>query len=272
MERMNLKQIQGESLMILKDVHDFCTANHIRYSLAYGSLIGAIRHQGFIPWDDDIDIMMPRPDYEKFCHSYSSNKYELVSSYNHHSYLAFSRVCEMSKTHAECFVPWCDIQTGIWIDIFPLDGAEVIKKNFNNRYKRANLLWRLIYLERGAKCRFSKTLSIAQTCKLAAKKILFINGILLKSHLKNFNILIQQYSWERNGKWCQMSCCDNGDNEYNLASDFNDIIMTPFENYYFCIIKTYDKVLRSQYGNYMEMPPENKRKPKLSENSFFYKT
>ena len=70
MREMALKEIQQVSLDILKDVHQFCINNGIHYSLCYGTLLGAIRHNGFIPWDDDIDIMMPRPDYDRFVNTY----------------------------------------------------------------------------------------------------------------------------------------------------------------------------------------------------------
>ena len=69
MREMSLREIQLFSLEIMKDVHSFCINNDIRYSLIGGTLIGAMRNKGFIPWDDDIDICMPRPDYERFCHS-----------------------------------------------------------------------------------------------------------------------------------------------------------------------------------------------------------
>ena len=176
MQKMRLKDIQSVSLEVLKDVHDFCITNDIRYSLAYGTLIGAVRHQGFIPWDDDIDIFMPRPDYEKFCKIYPSEKYKLISSYDQDSYLAFSRVCEMDKTLVKEFVPWCKCDTGVWIDVFPLDGAEENKEEWDARYREATKMWQLVYLNRGARNKFSHDLSFIQIIKLLAKKILFFNG------------------------------------------------------------------------------------------------
>ena len=67
MKELTLKEIQGVGLDILKDVHEFCCNHHIKYSIFYGTLIGAVRHKGFIPWDDDIDIIIPRDDFNKFC-------------------------------------------------------------------------------------------------------------------------------------------------------------------------------------------------------------
>lgn len=271
MKKMNLKDIQSVSLEILKDVHDFCCAQDIRYSLAYGTLIGAVRHQGFIPWDDDIDIFMPRPDYEKFCKTYTSEKYKLISSYDKDSYLAFSRVCEMNQTLVREFVPWCKCDTGVWIDIFPLDGAEDDKTEWDARYKEATKLWQLVYLNRGARNKFSFNLSMIQMFKLLAKKILFTNGIFLEKNLLKFNEIIQRKRFEDCKHWGQLTCCDNGSNEYNLTSVFNHIMMTKFEHYKFCIIKDYDSVLRTQYGNYMQLPPEEKRIPKQTDMVFYWK-
>ena len=70
MKEMTIQEIQQVTLEILKDVHEFCVDNNIRYSLSGGTLLGAIRHNGFIPWDDDADIQLPRPDYDRFIRTY----------------------------------------------------------------------------------------------------------------------------------------------------------------------------------------------------------
>lgn len=271
MERMSLKDIQNVSLEILKDVHDFCVNNNIRYSLAYGTLIGAVRHQGFIPWDDDIDIFMPRPDYERFCKLYKSGTYKLISSYDKDSYLAFSRVCEMEKTMVVEFVPWANQDTGVWIDIFPLDGAEENKQEFDARYIEARKLWRLVYMNRGARKSFSSGLTLVQIAKLIVKKVLWANGVFLKKNLHKFNNIIQKYRFEECKHWGQMTCCDNGTDEYNLTAAFDDIVLANFEQYEFCIIKDYDAVLKSQYNDYMQLPPIEKRIPKQSDIVFYWK-
>ena len=92
MRKMTLDEIQAVNLEIMKEIHVFCVNNHINYSLAYGSLIGAIRHKGFIPWDDDIDIMMPHQDYELFSKTFKSSKgYELLSVYSNETYVNYTR-------------------------------------------------------------------------------------------------------------------------------------------------------------------------------------
>ena len=72
MKRLTHEQIQRHLLLILQDVDAWCRRHGIRYSLAYGTLLGAVRHKGFIPWDDDVDLLMPRPDFERFVAGYGA--------------------------------------------------------------------------------------------------------------------------------------------------------------------------------------------------------
>ena len=112
MKELTLKEIQQYGLDVLLHVHEFCVAHDIPYSLAYGTLIGAVRHKGFIPWDDDIDIIMTRENFDRFLRVYqSSGDFLLVSPNDKKSYLAFARVCDMKNSEIVTRSPWSKYKT-----------------------------------------------------------------------------------------------------------------------------------------------------------------
>ena len=100
MKRMTIEEIKATMLPILKCVHEFCETNNIRYSMSGGSLIGTVRHKGYIPWDDDIDIMLPRPDYDRLVKSFNSSqtRYRLIS-------------CETDKDYFQPYAKIVDTKT-----------------------------------------------------------------------------------------------------------------------------------------------------------------
>lgn len=144
MREMSLRDIQEVSLDILKDVHAFCVKHNINYTLFGGSMIGAIRHGAIIPWDDDIDIAMPRPDYERFIHEYvSASGYKLFAPELHNCFLGFARVSEMKKTYVNCGrLKWTNEITGCWIDIFPLDAAPDNEKDLELAISNCTKWWK----------------------------------------------------------------------------------------------------------------------------------
>jgi len=114
-----IKQLQTE---LLKEFHEYCEKNGLKYCLFFGSLIGAVRHNGFIPWDDDIDIIMNRKDYEYLLAHYNDEHYpqrRLVTRYNTDDYsLLFAK---LTDTSIYSFQWDFNTDTGIWLDIFPYD-------------------------------------------------------------------------------------------------------------------------------------------------------
>ena len=120
---LSMDEIKSVELEILKYVHDFCEKNDIKYFINYGTLIGAVRHKGFIPWDDDIDICMFRKDYEKFIELFSKDdgKYKILSLESSDKYYNnFIKVID-SKTKIEDERNYKTYDSGIFIDIFPMD-------------------------------------------------------------------------------------------------------------------------------------------------------
>jgi len=126
MSKNSIKEIQNELLIMVKDFHEFCIKYNLKYYIIGGTLLGAVRHQGFIPWDDDIDIGMPRDSYDKFVNEYSKYLPKYLECLNapygnlKKDYL-FIKLCNANTTLIEYDI--IDRVEGLFIDIFPLDGA-----------------------------------------------------------------------------------------------------------------------------------------------------
>lgn len=268
MKEMTTTDIQQVSLEILKDVHSFCKKENIKYSLAYGTLIGAIRHRGFIPWDDDIDIMMPRPDYERFIKEYKScNGYDILPDGNN-SMIALARVYDTQRTQVNMDIyPWCKKNVGVWIDIFPIDGAEDDMKIFKQRVEKINKLWLDNFKYRSTQIPYKLKKGIIQKAKL------FIKRILWKKYNTNFKHiqLIKSIAFGSTNNVTSLSIPECETREYFPLVYFNEYIEIEFEKNTFFVIKEYDKFLNNIYGDYMKLPPIDERKPKHSFNKYYWK-
>lgn len=130
------KELKNIELEILKHIRNVCEEYGLRYYLAYGTLLGAVRHKGFIPWADDIDIWMPREDYEKFLQIQhdSKGKYQVFSTRNRKDYYyEFAKVVDTDTTLEEIgFRPIKDY--GVYVDVFPLDGVPCKLERFLLKY------------------------------------------------------------------------------------------------------------------------------------------
>ena len=272
MKEMTLHEIQTESLKIIKDVHQFCESHHINYSLAYGTLLGAIRHKGFIPWDDDIDIVLPRPDFERFCREYQSmHDYTLYTPEDGKSYLTFARVCDNKYTDVKTVNPWCNEATGIWIDIFPLDGVPKDIFDFQRHVKKIKDIATIVYRVRlGKYSKLSNTKGVKDFVYCLIKKILYSNtdiNALVKKHID----LLKTYAFENSDYYGQLCVMDYPEKEHNPKCDFENCLKVSFADSEFYIMNGYDSFLKRYYGNYMELPPEGNRVPPQSEYKFYWK-
>ncbi len=273
MKELTLKELQTFSLNILKDIHSFCEKENIRYTLAYGTLIGAIRHQGFIPWDNDIDICMPRPDYERFIKTYKSCKFQLAffgKGSKHDCLIAYARVFDNSETTSKN-AHWIAKPAGVWVDIFPLDGVPDDFNKFRILYSNLHKEWEQIIYQKVQFEQISHCVGIKNKIKLIRKKVKHLNGFGGHRMQKKYNKKIMQIPFESAEFCSQLAVMDNGPVEHFPVSMFNDRTLLKFEDAQFYAVKDYDTVLKAVYGNYMQPPPENDRKPHQSFIKFFWK-
>lgn len=242
-----LKKIQ---LNILDSVTAFCEQHNLRYFLAYGTLLGAVRHKGYIPWDDDIDIHMPRPDYEKFLELYnkSNETHEVISHENNRNYFVpFAKVYRKGTIVRE-FI-YKPVVFGAYIDIFPLDG---LKSPMQATICGNGI--RFMYVKNRI---FLKEQGLLNSLRLAITKLIlfpFSRHFILSKIRKT--AMRQKYDTSR-------LVCSFGSRtaarEILQREIFDDYIMLPFEGKEYRAPKGYATYLTAKYGNYMQLPPQEQR-------------
>lgn len=262
MRQMNIQEVQSELLEIMKDVHAFCIDNNIKYSLAYGSLIGAVRHKGFIPWDDDIDIWMPRSDYERFMNSYHSRRYELKSLKDNDYYMGYTRVYDRVRTYAPENYRNIKDEAGIWIDVFPIDGVsddetrrnEDFEDSCHERDLSSGFRGDMFKLRLG-----NKSDKIISAVKIGIKRLLrgTHHSLLIK-----FEHVCKRHAFGST-KYCANYYCYSAYERRKielLETDwFINYELVEFEDTKLMITKSYNAVLCSIFGDYMLLPLEDKR-------------
>ena len=261
MERMTLRDIQLVGLEILKDIHQFCMSHGIRYTLYGGTMLGAIRHKGFIPWDDDVDIAMPREDYERFVNEYSSNRgYSLYCPEKDTSWLTYARVCDTERTFVRNdWSPWCPYSTGVWVDVFPLDGAPDNPTGAEEQISKLKPLWISLFRCRALKgTPMREKKSLPQVLRLARIKFLkLFDGISLEDVRSEYIRICKEVPFGTTKHYSNYSYLGYGIKEYQSVSDYDSMITVPFEDSYFQCIGGYHQHMTNKYGNYM-VPPKNK--------------
>ena len=252
MKKLNLRELQEEELKILKSTVKFINDNKLNYYLAYGTLLGAIRHKGFIPWDDDIDIYMTRPDYDKLLeiskkHKISSNL-EIIDYTLKNSRLPFAKVInkqiEINSISKE--------DRNLWIDIFPIDGLPDTEEETVKHYKKMRFHMGLIYLKTNSfKDIMKENKSIVnRVIKVCFKPIVMI--IPMKYSSKKIIKLAKKYDY-KNSKYVGGFIWGDGPQERILKKEIYSC-KVDFEGEKFNAFKEYDKYLKNIYGDYMKIP------------------
>lgn len=246
----DMEILHQRMLTIATEVDRICRENGWRCSLYGGSVIGAVRHNGFIPWDHDIDMAMPRKDYDQFLKYMITHKNDLIFLSDYHTEKRYPNSWGKVRLNGTVFlekefVGLPELHKGVFIDLHPIDN---IVPAFLNIQNRLGLFW---------------------TC-VAKKK----SGILSTSNLKkqHFYSLFawMPYSWISamkdatyklfkpfNTKFVYKLVHPNNGVYPIPRNTFEDLIEHQFEERMFYIPRNYDDFLRKRYGNYMELPPES---------------
>ena len=249
------QDIKDEGIRILKAVHDFCVRKKLKYSLFYGTLLGAIRHNGYIPWDDDIDIAMPRDDYEIFIREFGDEEYGVASCFTDVGYFApFAKAYSKNSIKIEALHIKKNYVIGFNIDVFPLDYCES-KEIFEKLKKK------------------ERALLLKYRCSIYKPHASKLKNALLNFFLLPFRNRYNRYS--RNIDTFFSNNNKNNSKKYLVGNEtnglktelifdgdiFDSLVEHIFENEKFLVSSKYHSILKQRYGDYMKLPPDNQRIP-----------
>lgn len=256
MKKIEIDELRLIQLEIMQYVHDFCKSNNIRYSMSGGTLLGAVRHRGYIPWDDDIDIMMPRPDYERFCMLFdnrvfqANTTYRVISSYNDSQFFQpFAKVVNTKTFMTEAYDKPLD-HLGVNIDVFPIDG---LPDDENEREK----YWKFIARQKNISTAvYEKNNPNEHGIKKVLRRILFFLFGFRKTNF--YANRLHEYGKKNlfeDSKFIANSIFGYHKKETMPGSLFDGFVELDFENKKFMAVKDWKIYLTNLFGDYMKLPP-----------------
>lgn len=257
-KELSTAQQQEMMLEIMKCIHSFFVKNGLRYTMVYGTLLGAVRHKGFIPWDNDMDIGVPRPDYDRMLQLLDSGKsmgehlYHLYYGNDDNYHYQITRICDDRTIVRPSYIRDQPKRMGIWVDIFPIDGIP--------RRTPAGILHR-------TRLFINKKIQIADIYSMRTGRTDILNrlGNLIctlfpntKKRNQRIDRILRKTPFEKSK---YVAAVENRDEHlYRMTQDdFNDAVLMDFEDTQFYAPKNWHIYLENTYGDYMTLPPEADR-------------
>lgn len=260
-----MNDLQKKQFEILIEFIKVCDKHNLSYFMVGGSCLGAVRHKGFIPWDDDIDVGMLPKDYEKFLEvapkEFENTKYFLQTWRSDPNYIyGYAKIRDNSTTFIENIYKYHRMNHGVWIDIFPI--YPITDKNVEKQklmpYLR-RFLWQVNFSYIGS--------LIRKVRKETWFKDILLNIVAGPFTLFNINHYRQKKMEEMFHRvpWEKATLCGNWYYAWSGIVEglppyvFEETEMMDFETIKVRVLKHYDEYLTCLYGDYMKLPPEDKR-------------
>lgn len=253
-QKIDIKDVWNAEQKVLDVIHDVCVKNGLKYSLCYGTLIGAVRHGGFIPWDDDIDIMMPREDYEKLIKIWNKVAPKGYVLQNKRTNPDYSQNFTKIRKDYTTFVQFEEERSksyhkGIFVDIFPGD-----------RVAPSGLKRKLQYIDCALNLLFSRGFTSGSDGIIGVVERILIK-IPKNLQLKLFRVeekRISRFNRHKDYQYffpCVLSSCK----KYYSPDLFDELQLIDFNGKKYYAVKDADSTLKVEYGDYMKLPPEEER-------------
>lgn len=261
MRKIEFEEAKSIELEILKNIASFCDKHNLRYYLTYGTLIGAIRHKGFIPWDDDIDIQMPQKDYEQFIKLFKHPHLKAIVPGTPMAKHTFVKVIDTRTVKMEPGFDYSNGYLGIDVDIFPLDGTPENDAEFETWYKQLMNYYKKYYYS-------TQTMkgSLKHKLKLAAWRLILRSPDYYLNQIKKLH---DQYSYEDCKYVGSITCLYDSPKNRVPKTCFESTVDVEFEGYTFKAPVGYDYLLTHIYGDYMKLPPIEQQVTHHSNNTFW---
>ncbi|MCR5361758.1 MAG: LicD family protein [Bacteroidales bacterium] len=261
MNNEELRRLQLVQLDIMKEIHEVCSKNGLTYYLIGGSALGAVRHKGFIPWDVDIDIAMPRKDYEALLHKFSKTLNERLECLYYESDKDFFAPHMLIALKGSDLVQQLDAlnphikRFGIFIDVFPLDYCP---EDESLRKKQAETLRRLVHLKhRKLSFKLPSDNSLSKFAKNCIRVILSV--VPMRWILKRQQEVMQMYDNKPTSLICSMASHYKYEKQCMPVSVYGKPTLIKFENCEFFGPEHIEDYLKRIYGDFMKLPPINEQ-------------
>ncbi len=259
MQRLTIDDMKAIELEIMDEIDRICRAHGIAYHLAYGSLLGAARHKGFIPWDDDMDITMLRADYERFAAHFAEwcavDRFELLTCYDGHSIFPFLKAVDTTTRVHENFTSK-DISNGVWVDIFPLDALPAHPERLLRQRGRLDLMRNFIVADPSVGSNALAKIAKRVVCPFVSHLDASAYARRIDACAKEADALARSSS-EGGNVVADIVAVGSARCAYDRA--LFETVELPFEDRRYLAPAGYERILEIQYGDWRTPPdPDNR--------------